>query len=136
MDSLLDREVLLVLRYGLFGEPRRFDVVICRYPGRKGLFVKRIIALPGETISMHDDEVYINGEPIDEPFQRRRCLRTFDEIKLDVDEYFVMGDNRPVSQDSRRVGALKRGQLLARAVCVLWPIGGWRWIDRSSGKIR
>ena len=133
MDSLLDREVLLVLRYGLFGKPKRYDVVICRYPGRKGLFVKRIIALPGERISMHEDAVYIDGEPIDEPFQRRRCMRAFEEIQLGADEYFVMGDNRPVSQDSRRVGPLKRSQLLARAVCVLWPIGKCRRIDHKAG---
>ena len=121
MDTLNDREIMFVLRYGLFGEPKRFDVVLCRYPNRKGLFVKRIIGMPGETISMEEDVVYINGEPLEESFARRKCLRKLEEKILGADEYFVMGDNRPVSTDSRRVGPIHRKQILAKSVAVLLP---------------
>ena len=122
MDTLNDKEIMFVLRYGLFGEPQRFDVVLCRYPKRKGLFVKRIIGMPGETISMEEDVVYINGEAIEEDFARRSCMRVITERTLGQDEYFVMGDNRPSSTDSRRVGPIKRKQILAKGVAVLLPL--------------
>ena len=122
LDTLNNRELMFALRYGLFGEPARFDVVICRYPGRKGLFVKRVIALPGETISMEEDIVYINGEPIGENFARRKCLRAIEERTMGENEYFLMGDNRPGSHDSRRVGPIKREAILYHAVSVVWPL--------------
>ncbi|MBQ8506578.1 MAG: signal peptidase I [Clostridia bacterium] len=128
LDTLQDRELMFALRYGLFGAPKRFDVVICRYPKRKGLFVKRIIGLPGETISMEEDIVYINGEAIEEDFPRRKCLRKIEERALGDDEYFVMGDNRPSSTDSRRVGPLKREQILYRAGYVVLPLKNRRKI--------
>lgn len=121
MDTLNDREILFVLRYGLFGEPKRFDVVLCRYPGRKGLFVKRIIGMPGETVSMEEDVVFINGEPLNEEFARRKCLRKLDAKELGPGEYYVMGDNRPVSTDSRRVGPIQRKQILTKAIAVVYP---------------
>ena len=122
MDTLKNRELMFVLRYGMFGEPERFDVVVCRYPNRKGLFVKRVIALPGETISMEEDVIFINGEPVEEDFARRSCVRVIPEQTLDDDAYFVMGDNRPGSHDSRRVGPIRRDQILYHAVSVVWPL--------------
>ncbi len=122
LDTLHDREIMFVLRYGLFGQPKRFDVVLCRFPNRKGLFVKRIIGMPGETISMEDDVVYINDMPLAEDFPRRKCLRKLDERKLGSEEYYVMGDNRPVSTDSRRVGPIQRKQILARSLAVVFPL--------------
>ena len=128
LDTLQNHEVMFVLRYGLFGQPKRFDVVVCKYPNRKGLFVKRIIALPGDVVSMEEDVVFINGEAIEENFPRRKCLRRMEERMLGEDEYFVMGDNRPVSQDSRRVGPLKRSQILCRAKAVVFPFKRMRKI--------
>lgn len=128
MDTLNDKEVMFVLRYGLFGEPKRFDVVLCRYPNRKGLFVKRIIGMPGETISMEEDVIYINGEAIREDFARRSCMRMITERTLGEDEYFVMGDNRPSSTDSRRVGPIQRKQILAKSIAVILPFRGRRKI--------
>ena len=84
--------------------------------------MKRIIGMPGETISMEEDVVYINGEAIEENFARRKCLRVIPERTLGDDEYFLMGDNRPNSTDSRRVGPIHRKQILARAVQVIFPL--------------
>ena len=122
MDTLCNGEIMLALRYGLFGDVRRFDVVICRYPGRKGYFVKRVIGMPGERISMIDGVLYINGEAMAEDFALRRSLRGFDEKQLGSDAYFVMGDNRPCSHDSRRIGPLPRRAICARVCCVFWPL--------------
>lgn len=123
MDTLHDGEWLLALRYGLFGRIRRFDIVICRYPGRKGRFVKRVIGLPGERISMEQGAVFIDGAPLEEEFPRRACARSFPERTLGPDEYFVMGDNRPCSSDSRspRVGPISARAILARVQCVVYP---------------
>ena len=121
-DTLHDGDFMLALRYGLFGRIRRFDVVICRYPGRKGHFVKRVVSLPGERVSMTEGALYINGAEVTEDFPLRRSLRGFDERTLGPDEYFVMGDNRPCSSDSRRVGPIHRRAILARVCCVFLPL--------------
>ena len=122
MDTLHNGDFMLALRYGLFGRIRRFDVVICRYPGRKGHFVKRVVGLPGERISMEEGALYVDGAEVTEDFPLRRSLRGFDERTLGPDEYFVMGDNRPFSSDSRRVGPIHRRAILARVCCVFWPL--------------
>lgn len=122
MDTLHNGDFMLALRYGLFGRIRRFDVVICRYPGRKGHFVKRVVGLPGERISMEEGALYVDGAEVTEGFPLRRSLRGFDGRTLGPDEYFVMGDNRPCSSDSRRVGPIHRRAILARVCCVFLPL--------------
>ena len=123
LDSLRDGEVLFALRRRAGHEIRRFDVVLCRYPNRKELFVKRVIGLPGETISMADDTVFIDGEALTEDFPRRRCLRKIEETTLGTGEYFVIGDNRPVSRDSRSnlVGPIPEDKIVAVVRCVVFP---------------
>ena len=132
MDTLQDGEFMLALRYGLFGGIRRFDVVICRYPGRKGYFVKRIVGLPGERVSMEEGALYIDGEPVSEDFPLRRSARSFEERTLGAEEYFVMGDNRPCSHDSRRIGPIPRSAIHARVCCVFWPPRRGRCIRRGN----
>lgn len=128
MNTLRNRDVLFALRYHGKRAVRRFDVVLCRYPKRKELFVKRVIGLPGERISMQEGVVFINEAPVSGDFPLRKCLRSFDSVELGADEYFVMGDNRPASVDSRRVGALARSAILARVYAVVYPF-------RRAGKL-
>lgn len=122
------------------GVPQRGDVVICYYPGRyldqwkliRQYFVKRIIGLPGETIAMEDGVVHINGEPLDEPYldpSRVRYRRTMDPRTLGPDEYFVMGDNRDSSNDSRRIGPITRDMLVGRVQRVIFPFRSRRPIS-------
>ena len=131
LDTLQNHELMLVLRYGLFGKPRRFDVVICKYPNRRQIFVKRIIGLPGERISMEEGQVFINGEPLQEDFPKRTTMRGFGEIQLDEDGYFVMGDNRPSSVDSRKVGPISEKMILGRVRSVIFPLKNRRRIDKQ-----
>jgi len=130
LNTLRNHELMFVLRYGIFGKPRRFDVVICRYPDRKQLFVKRVIGMPGERISMEEGQVFINGEPLREDFPMRPHMRGFEEQVLGENEYFVMGDNRPCSTDSRKIGPIKGDMLLGRAKSVIFPWKSRRRIDK------
>lgn len=116
----------------LFGRPRRFDVVICHFPGRRirrlpflpQSFVKRIIGLPGETLEVIEGVLHVNGEPLDEPFlapERTRFFRNRPPVTLGEDEYYVLGDNRDASNDSRRVGPLRRRAIRGRVLYRIWP---------------
>ena len=129
-DSLLSGDLLFATRRRRRNAVKRFDVVLCRYPNRRELFVKRVIALPGEVFSMSDDTVYINGKAIEEPFSKRHCLREVKEIQLADHEYFVMGDNRPISRDSRNraVGPIADENIVAIVRCIVLP-------PRRIGKI-
>ena len=108
LDTLHENNIMGVsrLHYRL-NEPQRGEIITCNYPedGNK-LFVKRIIGLPGETIEIREGTVYIDGEPIAETYLTRVDDQSMDPITLAKDEIFVMGDNRPVSRDSRSKAAL------------------------------
>lgn len=115
----------------LLGRPKRFDCVICFYPHRRMRriplpqhFVKRVVGLPGETVAMEDGVLLINGLAVDEPFldpTRTRFRRSIPETRLGADEYFVLGDNRDGSNDSRSVGALPKRMLRGKVVLTLYP---------------
>jgi signal peptidase I len=86
----------------LFSEPKRGDIVVFRYPDdEKVLYVKRLIGLPGDTIEIKNQKVYINNEPIEEPYLREPMKGTYGPFKVPEGKYFMMGDNRNNSNDSR-----------------------------------
>lgn len=130
LNTLHNDNRLFVWRAGyIFNAPERGDIVICHYPdGKNGQYgdrhyVKRVIGLPGDTISIKEGYVYINGELLDEPYiaAERRSKETMGEYKLGEDEYFVMGDNRANSKDSRYVGPIDREQILGKAIYKIYP---------------
>lgn len=94
-------------------------------------FVKRVIALPGETIRIEEGVVYINDEALEEPYLDpafNRIPRHMEPRLLGTDEVFVMGDNRDHSNDSRRIGPIPTRMLMGIVTRVWWPIGAWRHI--------
>lgn len=128
-DTLQNGEIVFALRRKLHGELRRFDVVLCRYPNRKQLFVKRIVGLPGETICIDEEGVLlVDGAAVAEDFPHRKNLRPMTERIVEKDAYFVLGDNRPASRDSRTVGAISREMIVAVVKCVVFPFGKIRRI--------
>jgi signal peptidase I len=113
-----------------FKDPARGDVIVFQTPakarpqcGAGGTFVKRIIGLPGETWSMQNGFVYINGKKLDEPYIKpdRRDRESYPPQKVPLDAYFVMGDNRAQSCDSRRWGTLPAGNVIGKVFAVYWP---------------
>lgn len=88
----------------LFDKPKRFDIVIFKYPDHeKELFIKRIIGMPGETVEIRDGKVYIDGakEPLDDSFTPEEPLGDYGPYVVPEDSYFMLGDNRNYSKDSR-----------------------------------
>ena len=138
-DTLQDQEIMLVTKPEyLIGEPQRGDVVICKYPGRTENFVKRLMGVPGDTLEIRDNVVYLNGTALDEPYltpERNNDGFSMELITLGEGEYFVMGDNRDNSHDSRnyygnsKPATLTRSQIIGHVRCVLFPFGNMRGIE-------
>lgn len=111
-----------------FIDPKRFDIIVFPYRYSDEKYIKRIIGLPGETIQIDTDgNIYINGNLLKEGYGReviRNPGRAIDPVTLGDDEYFVMGDNRNNSQDSRAedVGNIKRSEIIGRAWVRIWPL--------------
>ena len=112
-----------------FDDPKRGDVVIFRYPRDPStFFIKRVIGLPGETISIEDrvviieNDAYPEGIAIDEPYVAAMEEETNLTLTLGDDEYFVMGDNRDQSSDSRKWGSLNEDDIIGRALLRLFPL--------------
>lgn len=98
-----DRVVANRMSY-VFSDPERGDIIFFKYPDdEEEIYVKRIIGLPGETVDIIDGKVYIDGalEPLDEPYLYEEMLGSFGPYKVPEGEYFMLGDNRNVSVDSR-----------------------------------
>ena len=137
LDTLHDREVMFVTKYDyILGGPENGDVVICKYPESTKNYVKRLIGVPGDTIAIVDNAVYINGEAVDEAYltPERNDSPFYSNMKervLGKDEYFVMGDNRDNSHDSRSsdVDTLTRSQIRGHVRFVFFPFDSARAID-------
>jgi signal peptidase I len=137
-DTLLIGDRVLVDRISWrFSQPERGDIVVFHPPFDGPVLIKRIIGLPNDEISLRGGFVYINGQRLDEPYVRRVDGRPEpsdpfsnglpwslqEPYKVPAGSYFVMGDNRTDSGDSREFGPIKRAQFVGRGFARYWPPG-------------
>jgi signal peptidase I len=141
-NTLLIGDRVLVDRMSWrFGEPQRGDIVVFQPPFAGPVLIKRIVGMPGDTLSLRDGQVYVNGRRLSEPYVRRvqgvaEPSEPFvnglpwslqEPYTVPANSYFVMGDNRTDSGDSREFGPVARAQMVGRAFARYWPpsrIGG------------
>ena len=128
-NTLDDGDQLIVdkLTYR-FHDPERFDIIVFPFRYKDNTYyIKRIIGLPGETVQIVDGEIYINGELLEESYGRevmQDAGLAAEPITLGDDEYFVLGDNRNYSSDSRdpSVALIHRKEIIGRAWLRIWPL--------------
>lgn len=122
-----DGEYLLVnkLAYRL-GEYSRGDVIVFKYPNDPSRdFIKRVIGLPGDTVEIHDGIIFINGIAMNEPYDLVPINYVQPPIVVEPDHLYVLGDNRPFSQDSHRWGLLPQDLVIGKAWVTVWPYTQW-----------
>ena len=128
--SFQDGQQILVIKvaYSLH-EPERGDVIIFHPPPPHSLqatpFIKRIIALPGDTVEIKNGSVYVNGLQLDEPYIKEPPNYTFPRYKIPGNNYFVLGDNRNNANDSHTGWTVPRQNIIGKAWLSIWPPGKW-----------
>lgn len=139
-----DKDLAIVNVLGVKQEGvSRFDVVIVSSDRVSEKLIKRVIGLPGETIEYKNDKLYVNGKYIEEPFLDKSFMETSKQemnsdlftddfrVVLRQDEYFVLGDNRLRSADSRAYGAFKLNEFSGKNGVVIFPFDAFGWINKS-----
>lgn len=141
--TLLDEEIGVMNVFGVkFASVERFDVVVVYNEDKKEDWVKRVIGLPGDTLYSQDDILYINGEVQSQDFLDADYVKKmtqdgelnftddFGPITLGDDEYFLMGDNRPRSFDSRKTGPFTKDELRGKDVFILYPFDKMKLVSK------
>ena len=132
--SLHNEDVLGVNKIGYrLHDPERFDIIVFPFDDEE-YYIKRIIGLPGETVKIEDGVIYINGNPLEEHYgmePMEEPFNQYDAVTLGNDEYFVLGDNRNHSKDSRsaEVGLIKKDKIVGKAFFRIYPFDNMGTLD-------
>lgn len=124
--TLADGDILLLYKLAKID---RFDIVVLDEEYDDEIIIKRIIGLPGETVEIKDGDIYINDILMPDDEYAYGDTSDYDKTTLGNDEYFILGDNRLISKDSRYFGAVKKDDIMGEAVFRLWPFSGFGLID-------
>lgn len=118
-DTLHDKDIMILDEISYrFSSVERFDIVVVKY--KDEFIIKRVIGLPGEVVSCKDNKIYINGKVIEEDFSHEYTA-DFNEVLVTEDNYFVLGDNRINSTDSRIIGLVSRKDIKGKTSLTIFP---------------
>lgn len=126
LPSLEDQERIFINKFVYRIEPiERGDVVVFRYPRDPSKsYIKRVVGVPGDRVAIDNGRVFVNGNPLPEPYVpwRYRDFRSISEIVVPPHSYFVLGDHRSLSNDSREFGPVPDRFISGKAVFIYWPM--------------
>lgn len=132
MPHLENHERIFINKFVYRFEPiERGDIVVFRYPlDPSKSYIKRVIGLPGDEVSIRDGHVLVNGKPLNEPYVPTSYLdeQNYPAVRVEPNHYFVLGDHRSSSNDSRVWGTVDRHYIYGKAVFVYWPLGQVGWV--------
>ncbi len=117
-----ERVIVEKISYRLMGGPRRGDVVVLRLNGTSEMLIKRVVALPGETVAVQGGRVVVDGIPLTEPWAVRQGGPDYPPTVVPEGHVFVLGDNRGHSNDSRSFGPVPLRNIIGHAVFIYWPL--------------
>jgi signal peptidase I len=131
--NLHDSEYVLIdkISYRLH-TPERGDVIVFERQGNERDYIKRVIGLPGDTVQVAGGQVLVNGRALDEPYLNTTMLNDMPARPIESDRYFVMGDNRNNSSDSRSFGSIAAKDIVGRAWLVYWPPSEWTVVPHHT----
>ena len=125
MPRLVNQERIFINKFVYRFEPiRRGDIVVFRCPmDQSKSYIKRVVGLPGEWVGIEDGHIRVNGKPLDEPYLLSAYLdrQSYPPVRVEPDHYYVLGDYREFSNDSRVWGTVERRLIYGKAVFVYWP---------------
>ncbi len=132
-----EAEFLLISRISyLLGDLEHGDIIVFHNPDNSAEdFIKRVIGLPGDVVEIRDTLVYVNGHLLNEPYIREACrpIQCVDNVwELGSDDYFVMGDNRNGSHDSRAFGPVKHATIIGEVMIRYWPPPDWGLVSKIN----
>lgn len=133
MEPLLhDGEYVIINRvvYKLH-PPERGDIIVFMRDGRRD-YIKRVVGLPGETIEIRQGQVFINGQPLEEPYVKEAGSYSMSPRTIGPNEYFVLGDNRNNSSDSHNWGSVPLSAIDGKAWIIYWPPKDWNIVPHHS----
>lgn len=119
-NTLEDNDTMILNKIGIkFSDLKRFDIVVIKT--NDTYLIKRIIGLPGEVIEYKEGKLFINGKKIKDPYYKNNNTNDFESVKIPKNNYFVMGDNRSNSIDSRIIGVINKKDILGTTKLVIFP---------------
>lgn len=116
-NTLNDNDIVLLSKLSSID---RFDIIVLKENDNNATIIKRVIGMPGDKVKIRNNKIYINNKIIEDEYAYGETSN-YDEITLGDDEYFVLGDNRLISKDSRYFGAIKKSDIKGKAVFRLFP---------------
>lgn len=130
-------EYILVSKIAyFFHPPERGEIIVFHSPHNPNSdLIKRIVALPGDTVEVKNRKVFINGNPLVEPYTTQPPKYDFPRQEIGADRYFVLGDNRNNSSDSHKGWTVPRQNIIGKAWITYWPFDKWRTIKHYSPKV-